>query len=255
LAFGFALVVGGFGVFGGLSAPAPLLLLIAALLTFFGARRWFDRSSDVYKFRDAEAAAKQNWLRAQQQWAERTGGGTFDTKKQEVLKLRIAVDQLPHLRASKLDQLKKSVRQTQLSRFLDHFDIDKAKLDGIGEGRKRTLQSYGIETAADLLGPAVESVPGFGPKLCGVLYSWRQSLEKRFVFNAATGVDRRDTDKIEHEIDLERRKLEQAVRNGYEELQQIQGRILHARTQLRGPVEATYAAYLQADVNYKTVSG
>ncbi|MDA9474739.1 hypothetical protein XI03_09540 [Bradyrhizobium sp. CCBAU 65884] len=128
-------------------------------------------------------------------------------------------------------------------------------MDGIGEGRKRTLQSYGIETAADLLGPAVESVPGFGPKLCGVLYSWRQSLEKRFVFNAATGVDRRDMDKIEHEISVERRKLEQAVRSGYEELQQLHGRILHARAQLRGPVEAAYKAYLQADVNYKAVSG
>lgn len=255
LAFGFALLVGGFGVFGGLSAPAPLLLLVAALLTFFGARRWLDRSSDIYKFRDAEAAAKQNWLRAQQQWAERTGSAMFDAKKQEVLRLRATVDYLPQLRVSKLDQLKKSVRQAQLSRFLDNFDIDKAKLDGIGEGRKRTLQSYGIETAADLLGPSVESVPGFGPKLCGVLYSWRRALEKRFVFDPATGVDRRDIDKIEHEIAVEGRKLALAARNGYEELQQIHGRILHARTQLRGPVEASCAAYLQADVNYKAVSG
>ncbi|MDA9474738.1 hypothetical protein XI03_09535 [Bradyrhizobium sp. CCBAU 65884] len=110
LAFGFALLIGGFGVFGGLKAPAPLILLVAALLAFFGARRWLDRSSDVYKFRDAEAATKQNWLRAQQQWAERTGSATFDAKKQEVLKLRTAIDYLPQVRASKLDKLKKSVR-------------------------------------------------------------------------------------------------------------------------------------------------
>jgi DNA-binding helix-hairpin-helix protein with protein kinase domain len=254
-AFGLALVIGGFGVFGGLSAPLPLLLLIAALLSFFGARRWLDRSRDVYKFRAAEAAARETWTRVQQQWAERTGPGAFDSKKEEVLRVKAAIDYLPHLRTSKLNQLRRSVRQAQLSRYLDGFEIDTAKLDGIGDGRKRTLQSYGIETAADLLGKAVESVPGFGPKLCGTLYSWRQSLEARFVFNPATGVDRRDIDKVEQEIVVERRKLEQSARSGYNDLQRLRDRVLHARTQLRGTTEAAYAAYLQADVNYKAVSG
>lgn len=254
LAFGLALLIGGVGVFGGLSAPAPLILLFAALVSFFGARRWFDRSSDVYKFRAAEAAAKEIWARAQQQWAERTGSAAFDSKKEEVLRLKAAIDYLPQLRNTKLDQLKKSVKQAQLSRYLDSFDIDKAKLDGIGDGRKRTLQSYGIETAADLLGKAVESVPGFGPKLCGTLYAWRQSLEARFVFNPATGVDRRDIDKIEHEIVVERRRLEQAAQSGYDELRRLRDRVVHARTQLRGAVEAAYTAYLQADMNYRAVS-
>lgn len=254
LAFAMALAIGGIGVFGGLSAPAPLLFLVAALITFFGARRWLDKSSDVYKFRDAEAKARDTWLRAQQEWTERAGSAAFDGKKQEVLRSRALVDHLPTLRKSKLDQLRTSVRQAQLSRYLDQFEIDKASIESIGNGRKRTLQSYGIETAADLLSTAVENVPGFGPKLCGALYSWRQSVEAGFKFNPATGVDKRDTDKIEHEIAVERRKLEQAVRNGYEELRQLHARVINARTQLHGPVEAAYAAYLQADENYKAVS-
>jgi DNA-binding helix-hairpin-helix protein with protein kinase domain len=255
LAFALALIIGAIGVFGGLKAPAPFFFLIAALISFFGARRWLDKSSDVYKFRDAELKARETWQRAQKQWAERTGSGTFDGKKQEVLRLKAAVDYLPTLRMSKLNQLRQSVKQAQLSRFLDTFEIDKAKLDGIGDGRKRTLQSYGIETAADLLGPAVESVPGFGQKLCGTLYAWRESLTARFQFNPATGIDRRDIDKIEHGMMIERRKLEQAARTGYEELRQLHARILNARTQLREPVEAAYAQYLQADANYKAVSG
>jgi DNA-binding helix-hairpin-helix protein with protein kinase domain len=250
-----ALIIGAIGVFGGLKAPAPFFFLVAALISFFGARRWLDKSSDVYKFRDAELKARETWRRAQTQWAERTGSGAFDGKKQEVLRLKAAVDYLPTLRTSKLDQLRKSVKQAQLSRFLDSFEIDKAKLDGIGDGRKRTLQSYGIETAADLLGPAVESVPGFGQKLCGTLYGWRDSLTARFQFNPATGIDRRDIDKIEQELMIERRKLEQAARTGYEELRQFHARTLNARTQLREPVEAAYAQYLQADANYKAVSG
>lgn len=254
LAFAMALAVGGIGVFGGLSAPVPLMFLVAALITFFGARRWLDKSSDVYKFRDAEAKARGTWLHAQQEWAERAGSAAFDSKKHEVLRLRALVDHLPALRKSKLDQLRTSVRQAQLSRYLDQFEIDKANIEGIGNGRKRTLQSYGIETAADLLSTAVENVPGFGPKLCGALYAWRQLVEAGFKFNPATGVDKRDIDKIEHEITVERRKLEQAVRNGYGELRQLHARAINARTQLHGPVEAAYAEYLQADENYKAVS-
>jgi hypothetical protein len=97
-------------------------------------------------------------------------------------------------------------------------------------------------------------VPGFGPKLCGALYGWRQSVEGSFRFNPSTGVDKRDIDKIEHEITMERRKLEQAVRTGYEELRQLHGRVMNARTQLHAPVVAAYAEYLRADANYKAVS-
>jgi DNA-binding helix-hairpin-helix protein with protein kinase domain len=250
-----ALVISAVALFGGFKAPAPFLILVAAVITFFGARRWLDKSSDVYKFRDAEVKTRETWLRAHQQWVERTGSKAFDDKKQEILRSKAAIDHLPTLRQSKLDSLRRSARQAQLARYLDGFEIDKAKLDGIGDGRKRTLQSYGIETAADLLNNAVESVPGFGPKLCGTLYSWRQSLEARFRFNPAVGIDRRDIDKIEHEVARERMRIEQAVRSGHEELRQLHGRIINARTQLRGPVEAAYAAYLQADENYKAVSG
>jgi DNA-binding helix-hairpin-helix protein with protein kinase domain len=249
-AFGLSLIIGSFAVFGGLKAPVPLLLLFGALLSFFGARRWFDKSSEVYKFRDAKMKTESTWNQAQKQWTERTGSRAFDEKKQELLRLKQAIEYLPILRTTKLDQLRKTLKQAQLVRFLDTFEIDKASLDGIGNGRKRTLQSYGIETAADLLN-AID-VPGFGPVLCGTLNAWRRSMESRFVFNPATGVDRRDIDKIEQEILKERGKLEQTVRVGHGELTQLHAHILNARSQLRGPVEATYREYLQASVNYKT---
>jgi DNA-binding helix-hairpin-helix protein with protein kinase domain len=124
-----------------------------------------------------------------------------------------------------------------------------------GNGRKRTLESYSIETAADLLTNKVETVPGFGPRLCGTLYSWRRALEARFVFNPATGVDPKDIAKIDQEISKERMRLEQAVRNGYSELQHLHSRILTARNQLRSAVEGAYVTHLQASADYKAASG
>lgn len=254
LAFGLSLLIGSAAVFGQLKAPAPLLLLFGALLSFFGARKWFDRSSDIYKFRDAKSKAESVWNQAKKQWIERAGSTSFDQKKQELLSIRQAIDYLPTSRTKKLDDLRKSVKHAQLVRYLDDFKINKAQLDGIGDGRKRTLQSYGIETAADLMNSRVESVPGFGPKLCATLYGWRQALEGKFSFNPAKGVDRRDIDKIEQEMANERRKLEQAARGGYSELAQIHARILSVRNQLRGPVEAAHKEYLQASVNYHAAS-
>jgi DNA-binding helix-hairpin-helix protein with protein kinase domain len=255
LAFAVALLIGAIAVFGQLKAPAPFLLLFGALLSFFGARKWFDKSSDIYKFRDAAARAENVWNQANSQWLERAGSKAFDDKKQQILGIRQAVDYLPTLRTKKLNDLRKSLRHAQLVRYLDSFEIDRARLDGIGEGRKRTLQSYGIETAADLLNSRVESVPGFGPKLCGTLYSWRHSLEGQFTFNPATGVDQRDINKIEQEIAAERRKLEEAVRAEFSELSNIHARILNVRNQLRSPIENTFREYLQARANYRTASG
>ena len=83
-------------------------------------------------------------------------------------------------------------------------------------------------------------MPGFGDVLKGTLYAWRQSIERRFVFNQTTGVDPRDVEKVEQDILKERRKLEQAARTGHAELSQLRTRILTTRTQMRGPVEAAY---------------
>jgi DNA-binding helix-hairpin-helix protein with protein kinase domain len=253
IAFSVALALGAIAIFGGLQSPAPLLLLFAALLSFFGARRWFDNSSDIYKFRSAQTAAESTWDQARKQWTERCGSKPFDDKMQEVLRVRQTLDRIPILRTSRLDQLRTQVRQAQLVRFLDKHRIEDAQLDGIGPGRKRTLQSYGIETAADLISPI--SVPGFGAVLGGTLIAWRQSIERRFVFNPATGVDPRDVEKVEQDILTERRKLEQAARTGHSELSQLRARILTARTQMRGPVEAAYRAHLQATADYKAIGG
>jgi hypothetical protein len=92
-------------------------------------------------------------------------------------------------------------------------------------------------------------------RLGGTLDAWRQSVERRFAFNPATGVDRRDVEKVEQDILKERRRLEQAARTGHSELSQLRNMILNTRTQMKEPVEAAYRAHLQATVDYKAVGG
>ena len=85
------------------------------------------------------------------------------TKKAELTALREEYGKLSAKLSQKLDALRRNQKDIQRRKFLDRFQIEDASIDGIGKGRKQTLASYGIETAADLLSQQVESVPGFGP--------------------------------------------------------------------------------------------
>jgi DNA-binding helix-hairpin-helix protein with protein kinase domain len=81
-----------------------------------------------------------------------------------------------------------------------------------GPGRKQTLQSYGIETAADLNSAAITWVPGFGAKMADKLLAWRGSLEKRFRFDPAKAIDPREIMGVEQEVLVERRRREERFR-------------------------------------------
>lgn len=75
------------------------------------------------------------------------------------------------------DNIASSVRQQGMQRYLAGFDLQDAKLEGIGPRRKATLESFGIETAADVTIAALSAVPGFGAKRRGILIAWRNRVE------------------------------------------------------------------------------
>ena len=52
--------------------------------------------------------------------------------------------------------------QQQLKQYLDSYRIATANIDGIGQGRIATLQSYSIETAADVDATKLMGISGFG---------------------------------------------------------------------------------------------
>jgi DNA-binding helix-hairpin-helix protein with protein kinase domain len=85
-----------------------------------------------------------------------------------------------------------------------------ARIHGIGDARKATLQSYGIETAADISDQRVLAVPGFGPVALNNPTNWRKQQERRFRFDPNQEVDPIAKNKVEREIltakiDLERK--------------------------------------------------
>ena len=71
-------------------------------------------------------------------------------------------------------------RSTALRTFLERFPIASASIEGIGEARIVALEGAGIDTAADVTGNALETVPGFGPVLRKRVLAWRKACEASF---------------------------------------------------------------------------
>lgn len=192
-------------VLAGLPSPLQVVLFVGGISAFFGLLRLFDKSQAVRNFEITKNTASARWTDMQRQWEERTSPRPFEQKKAELANTHRALKEVPNLRLRKLDQLQQNQRAIQLTAFLDQYEIRREKISGIGPGRKQTLQSYGIETAADLNSTAITRVPGFGAKMADKLLAWRGSLEKRFRFDPIKAIDPREIRRVEQEILVERR--------------------------------------------------
>jgi DNA-binding helix-hairpin-helix protein with protein kinase domain len=245
-------------VFIGGTYLVPVLFWIfgfAAFAAYNFAHKKLANIEQVHQFRSAVLIAEANFNRANAEWQTRAGEGAVYDAKRKFDALRTELNDIPEARVRALDQLKQNQRKLQLDRFLDKFELEDASIEGIGPGRKRTLESYGIETAEDIVRHRLDAVPGFGPKMIGRLENWRRSLEAKFVFNPALAIDRRDIAQVEQYIMNLRLKKEVAAKAAYAEALQAHARILAVRQTLRPQLDALQAAVAQARVDYEYVKG
>jgi DNA-binding helix-hairpin-helix protein with protein kinase domain len=234
-----------------LGAKIPVFwIFVASAAAFAIVNHLGDRSRELNELRRKKDAETTDWARVKREWQTRAGSQAFDAKRSELEQLTRELYQLTNVRLRKLEELKARQQQLQMEEFLDRFEIDRATIPNIGPGRKQTLSSYGIETAADITEMQLAKVPGFGPVLCTKLTDWRASIEARFRFDPARQIDPRHIAKVEQDILADRRRVEDELRSGPIELRTISSQILAARQHMRPQVEAVYARYLQATTDF-----
>ena len=189
---------------------------------------------------------------AERRWQEQAGSKQFDEKKRQLELEKSEYLGLAAVRQRKLNELQTNIRQRQLHKFLDRHLISHARISGIGPGRQAILSSYGIDSAADIDRRALAKVYGIGPVYSSKLLSWRSSIEQRFVFNPAIGIDPADKLALESEIVTTRAKLEKELRAGPNELRRINQQILFARSTMLPIIETNLKAAAQADLDAGT---
>lgn len=121
--------------------------------------------SAVSDIRQQRSRAEGIWKNSVETWNRNAGCTRFDEKKAQLLRTVSSYRALPGVERDMLKALETRKRDLQLQKHLEAHKISRARIDGIGDGRKMILRSFGIETAWDIKPNVVKAVPGFGPVL------------------------------------------------------------------------------------------
>ena len=157
----------------------------------------------------AEAA----WKDAKTAFEQAAGNGFFAHLRQEAELLISRLNETNAEETRRLADLANRKRELQLRHYLDRHHIDRAKIKGIGSGRKLTLKSFGIETAGDVERSKILAISGFGPATADLLQNWRRRLEASFHFDPNRAIDPADIAAIKAEIANRRVDLAGRVRH------------------------------------------
>ena len=154
--------------------------------------------------------AKTVWRDTAQSFAQQAGNEQFQRTRQDAEGLINQVQGLAAEEQRELAALNGKRHETQMHRHLERYSIDHVKIKGIGNARKLTLKSYGIETAADVESRRILAIHGFGQSTASALLSWRQSAESHFKFNPNEPLNPEDIAAIR--ANFARRKADGEVR-------------------------------------------
>lgn len=212
------------------------------------------RNKTINTIKERYMAVKQRKDMFVSEWDAKTDAKAFYDKYRALESAKKDYDGLEQLRKTRLQELQSKQREKQMERHLQNARIANATIDGIGPSRKATLQSFGIETAADVSYGAIQNVPGFGPKYTKRLMTWRQSVERTFLFNSKQSASPAELAALHQDIDNQKQRLENQLLGGVSHLQELADQIQSKRTQLLSESHTLVKEFMQAEADYQAVS-
>jgi len=249
-----AVVVAGIASIAILTRPYLIWLWLPLAFVAWSLARNGAVRREYQRRRLALLAARRELMDLRAAWQQRATDRSFVRKLHDLHVLREHYRNLSADLQRDLQRLETDRRQLQLQAFLESHFIDAAQIPGIGVTDRMALESYGIETAADVAPAAIEAVPGFGQRLgrqrAAALLSWRQALEQRFRYDPRQGADPAATADLQHQYAQQRSQIEQELLAGPDELAKIKTEILKQRAQLNIALirQAMQEAQAQADL-------
>ncbi|NSZ61061.1 hypothetical protein FY133_23795 (plasmid) [Agrobacterium tumefaciens] len=173
------------------------------------------------KFKAQYDGAQTAWEEQRTIWRNQAGPEKFEKARNHYLSLANTHAKLPAKEHEMLNALEQKKREIQFISYMKSQSIDRAKISGIGQGRKVTLASYGFQTAWDVRNGRIGSVPGFGPSLVGEMEAWASSITKKFVFNASIPTDPQAVQDVKNKIGEQRAKIERELGNASDDLHRL----------------------------------
>ncbi|WP_129780365.1 hypothetical protein [Peristeroidobacter soli] len=245
-----AVIVAGL-IASGVVPDLTVLWLLVALGFWIAIGSWAEATDEIAVFRRKRQELGNALSQLETRLRSETGPEGFAHRLKQLETARAELVNLPAVRDRQMKALISERDRHARRRFLERYEIEKAKIPGIGPAKRAMLESYNIETAADIVQSAVLNVPGFGPALFRRLDDWKRSVEARFKFDPNSAVDPRDIHELERKLTQQRVQLERALLQGAQELQRVHQELKHRRDQLIRAAEPIAAAYAQADADFR----
>jgi DNA-binding helix-hairpin-helix protein with protein kinase domain len=243
-----ALVLLGLSEFSIDSQLSVIVILLAAIALFL----FPGKEAEEKKRRFANLdTARYMWRLWSRKWTDEAGEGAFSLQLTRLQELRHNFEEIERQYRSSLAALEGSVRDQQLHHYLKKHPVDRTTLPRLGTAILDTLKSAGIYTAADLTPASLRRIPRLDPVVRGELISWRDRLEKAFLFDPSKGVERSEVRALVHRFQPQMRPVERELMQGIARLSRIQQDVIKKRVLLRPPVEKRAQELAQAKADYR----
>jgi DNA-binding helix-hairpin-helix protein with protein kinase domain len=195
------------------------------------------------------------WQGLEAKWRQVADNSTFLQSRNDAEGIARRLQGSSTEEADRLAGLKTKQRDLQLKRFLERFYIAHAKIKGIGDTRKITLRSFGVETAADVERHNIEQINGFGPANVKALVEWRTSIERKFTFDPSEPINPADVAAIKSDIARMKADLEKRLRQAVSTLQTISADARNTRAALQNAALAAWRPLKQAECDVRGAMG
>lgn len=196
---------------------------------------------EQYRRQQASSAAQAEYDALLGQLSRDEGAKEF----QETLRgLAAAKGQLENFETHRKREQQRVDREAWLGAQL----LRRTKIRGIGSALTSTLESFGIETAADVNAGRVQEVPGIGPARASELLAWRADCERRFAshYNPSRPPDPSARKRIDAKLVAERGELLRVLREGPAKLQYAARRSAALRQRLEPKISEAARRLAQA---------
>lgn len=178
----------------------------------------------------------------------------FTDLQMELSRVKAEVDRLEPAYQAERQKLRENIQSQQLQKHLERCFLSKAKIPGIGATRLAMLESFGVETAADIDQQKIIGIPSFGPKLTRDLLAWRRKMQANFKFNPQQGVDPRDEQQLLARFNQRRSQLHGVLQEGLSKLQRFKTDMTSKRSALWASLDQTSLAIQKAKADVMAVS-
>lgn len=198
-------------------APQVWFIWIGAL--FFAWNLFNKDAVNAAAWRNRYNEIDQHWQERLDCWRQGTG---IDSLIRLRSNLESSVNKYRGLAEEKVQAISSLMNERhtrQLNEYLDRFMIQQASIPSIGQTKKMTLASFGIETASDITKSAIMQIPNFGPATADKLLAWRATHERRFIYNPRVlPADLQAQSKVDASFSAKAFDLTQKISGGQAEL-------------------------------------